>query len=153
MKSVGGYIDLLEKMLVIKRVRGFSRNLRNEISKKAKYYFLDNGIRNAVISQFNPLSQRNDIGALWENFMFMELYKKSNTAGIVDNYYFWRTHAGQEIDIIREYEGKLEAIECKWSDSHGSLPKAWRAAYGDTTFTIVTKSNYLDHLIPKVKPL
>ena len=77
-KTVGRYLDLLEKMFIIKKVRGFSRNLRNEISKKAKYYFLDNGVRNAVISQFNPLSLRNDIGALWENFIFMELTKKSN---------------------------------------------------------------------------
>ena len=74
-KTVGRYMDLLEKMFIIKKIRGFSRNLRNEITKKAKYYFLDNGVRNAVISQFNPLSMRNDTGALWENFVFMELQK------------------------------------------------------------------------------
>src|SRR3989344_1357776 len=77
-KTTAKYLDLLEKMFVIKKVRGFSRNLRTEISKKAKYYFLDNGVRNAVISQFNPLSLRDDIGALWENFIFMELVKKSS---------------------------------------------------------------------------
>ena len=101
-KTTAKYLDLLEKMFIIKKVRGFSRNLRNEISKKAKYYFLDNGVRNAVISQFNPLSLRNDIGALWENFIFMELVKKSGIKGAFDTYYFWRTHTGQEIDIIKE---------------------------------------------------
>src|SRR3989339_898271 len=76
-KTTAKYLDLMEKMFIIKKVRGFSRNLRNEISKKAKYYFLDNGVRNAVISQFNSLSLRDDIGALWENFVFMELVKRS----------------------------------------------------------------------------
>src|SRR3989344_5433417 len=128
-KTTAKYLDLLEKMFVIKRIRGFSRNLRNEITQKAKYYFLDNGMRNAVISQFNPLHIRNDIGALWENFIFMELIKKSGIEGKFDNYYFWRTHAGQEIDIIRERNGVLEPIECKWSDGKSAkLPKAWQEA-------------------------
>ena len=152
-KTVGRYLDLMEKMFVIKRIRGFSRNLRTEISKKAKYYFLDNGVRNAVIAQFNPLSLRNDIGALWENFIFMELYKQSTINEKLDKYYFWRTHGGQEIDIVREHEGSLEAIECKWSDSRFALPKAWREAYGTTSFITITKENYLDVLIPKNKPL
>ncbi|HEY4493351.1 MAG TPA: ATP-binding protein [Candidatus Paceibacterota bacterium] len=147
-KTVARYLDLLEKMFVIKRVRGFSRNLRNEIVKKAKYYFLDNGVRNAVISQFNPLHLRNDIGALWENFIFMELFKKSNIEGRFDNFYFWRTHAGQEIDIIRERNGVLEPIECKWSGGQGAkLPKVWQEAYGNTPLTVVTKENYLDILL------
>ena len=114
-KTTVKYLDLLEKMFIIKKIRGFSRNLRNEISKKAKYYFLDNGIRNAVISQFNPISLRNDIGALWENFIFMEFIKKSTIEEKFDNYYFWRTHSGSEIDIIKESDGKIEAIECTTS--------------------------------------
>ncbi|HEY4515213.1 MAG TPA: ATP-binding protein [Candidatus Paceibacterota bacterium] len=147
-KTTAKYLDLLEKMFVIKRVRGFSRNLRNEITQKAKYYFLDNGIRNAVISQFNPLHLRNDIGALWENFVFMELFKKSNIEGKFDNYYFWRTHTGQEIDIIRERNGALEPIECKWSDNHSTkLPSAWQKAYGNKSLTVITKENYLDFLL------
>lgn len=146
-KTVGRYLDLLEKMFIIKRIRGFSRNLRTEISQKAKYYFLDNGIRNAVISQFNRISLRNDIGALWENFIFMELYKKSLIGGALDNYYFWRTHAGQEIDIVRESDGSLEAIECKWSEGHAILPSAWQSAYGETPLVVATKNNYLDIIL------
>ena len=134
-------------MFIIKKVRGFSRNLRNEISKKAKYYFLDNGVRNAVISQFNPLSLRNDIGALWENFIFMELVKKSGIKGAFDTYYFWRTHTGQEIDIIKETNGALSAIECKWSEKTSPIPSAWKDAYPDATFTIIHKENYLDYLL------
>ncbi len=146
-KTTAKYIDLLEKMFIIKKVRGFSRNLRNEISKKAKYYFLDNGVRNAIISQFNPLSLRDDIGALWENFIFMELIKKSNIAGSFDNYYFWRTHTGQEIDIIKESNGALSAIECKWSSDKASIPSLWKETYPNTIFEIINKNNYLDFLI------
>ena len=146
-KTVAKYLDLLEKMFIIKKVRGFSRNLRNEISKKAKYYFLDNGIRNAVISQFNPISLRNDIGALWENFIFMELMKKSNIDGTLDTYYFWRTHTGQEIDIIKELNGALTAIECKWSEGKSSAPKIFSENYPEAKFDIINKENFLDFLI------
>jgi predicted AAA+ superfamily ATPase len=145
-KTTAKYIDLLEKMFIIKKVRGFSRNLRNEISKKAKYYFIDNGVRNAVISQFNPLSLRNDVGALFENFIFMELVKKSNISGAFDTYYFWRTHTGQEIDIIKESNGILTAIECKWSAEKTPIPTKWKEAYPDATFEVIHKGNYLDYL-------
>ena len=146
-KTVSRYLDLLEKMFIIRKVRGFSRNLRNEISKKAKYYFLDNGIRNAVISQFNSLSLRNDIGALWENFIFMELVKKSNIEDKRDNYYFWRTHTGQEIDIIKESDGHISAIECKWSKENTIVPKLFKESYLDSSFEVIHKHNYLDILL------
>lgn len=146
-KTVQRYIDLLEKMFIIKKIRGFSRNLRNEISKKAKYYFLDNGVRNAVISQFNGLSLRNDIGALWENFVFMELLKKSNLENKNDQYYFWRTHTGQEIDIIKESNGVLQAIECKWHGNQIRIPKLWQESYPESSFDVINKENYLDFLL------
>jgi hypothetical protein len=148
-KTTAKYLDLLEKMFIVKRVRGFSRNLRNEISKKAKYYFLDNGVRNAVIAQFNPLSLRDDIGALWENFIFMELVKKSGIEGMFDTYYFWRTHTGQEIDIIKESNGSLTAIECKWSTREPSVsaPELWHASYPKSSFQVINRENYLDTLM------
>ena len=147
-KTVARYLDLLEKMFIIRKVRGFSRNLRNEILKKAKYYFLDNGVRNAVISQFNGLGLRNDVGALWENFIFMELLKKTTVTGAFDQYYFWRTHSGQEIDIIKESGGELAAIECKFSKSSSAVaPSAWREAYPNTVFSVMHKENYLDFIL------
>src|SRR3989338_56956 len=145
-KTVGRYIDVLEKMFVIKKVRGFSRNLRNEISKKAKYYFLDNGTRNAVIGQFGEIEERNDIGALWENFVFMELYKKSVIGESQDQYYFWRTHTGKEIDIIQERAGNLTAIECKWS-SVAKEPSLWREVYPESAFLAINRENYLDEFL------
>jgi hypothetical protein len=148
-KTVGRYLDLLEKMFVIKRVRGFSRNLRNEISKKARYYFLDNGVRNAVIGQFSPLALRADTGALWENFVFTELLKRDGIAGISSSYYFWRTHTGSEIDIIREIGGYVDAYECKWSP-HGKarVPATFAAAYPKAVFSVITPENYLETLLP-----
>ena len=145
-KTVGRYIDVLEKMFVIKKVRGFSRNLRNEISKKAKYYFLDNGVRNAVIGQFGILASRNDIGGLWENFVFMELYKQTVLRENSDQYYFWRTHTGKEVDIVRESGSTITAIECKWS-TEASVPALWRKTYPNSDFITINKENYLDILL------
>lgn len=148
-KTAARYLNLLEKMFIIRRVRGFSRNLRNEISKKGKYYFFDNGVRNAIISQFNGLDLRNDIGALWENFIFMEFLKKSSINDTLDNYYFWRTHTGQEIDIIKESGGALMAIECKWRGTKDLIraPLLWRTTYPKTHYETVHKGNYLDFVL------
>src|SRR3989338_11195105 len=114
-KTVQRYVDILEKTFVLKRVRGYSNNQRNEISKKSKFYFYDLGVRNAIINQYNPIELRNDIGALWENFFFMELYKKSLALKEYKEFYFWRTYQGLEVDIITEQNGHIEAFECKWS--------------------------------------
>ncbi len=148
-KTVGRYLDLLEKMFIIKKVRGFSRNLRNEISKKAKYYFIDNGVRNAVIGQFNELNMRNDIGPLWENFIFMEMIKQSNINDSLDMYYFWRTHTGQEIDVIKESGGKLFAYEIKWGKSKGKIPKDFITTYNNSEFQTINKDNYLEFINEK----
>ncbi len=148
-KTVGRYLDLLEKMFVIYRVRGWSRNLRNEINKKARYYFVDNGVRNAVIGQFSALAQRNDVGALWENFVFMELRKQSILHHrLFDSFYFWRTHTGAEVDIIREANGKLDAFECKWN-KRASAPRLWTETYPDSSFATIDKQNYLDFFLNK----
>jgi len=146
-KTVGRYLDLLEKSFVIVRVTGFSRNLRSEIVSKNKYYFLDNGIRNAVISQFNQLPDRNDAGQLFENFVLIERMKKTSYQHILRNAYYWRTYERQEIDLVEEGEGKLEGYEVKWgSDKATSAPKDWRENYKDATFQIINRENYLDFI-------
>lgn len=146
-KTVARYLDLLEKMFVIKKVRGYSRNARNEMVKKAKYYFLDLGVRNAVISQFNPLPLRNDIGQLWENFIFMELYKKSVLNRDFAQVFFWRTHAQQELDIVIEKDGLLEVYECKWTNGKTKHAKAFQELYPNSKITVVNRENYLDVLL------
>jgi hypothetical protein len=142
-KTIQRYLDLLEKSFVITRLGGFSRNLRQEITSKFKYYFLDNGIRNAIIAQFNGLDQRNDLGALWENFMVTERLKHRTYAGVYANVYFWRTYDQQEVDLVEERDGRLFGYEFKWSNTKLiSAPKKWRDAYPEAEFNVIHQENY-----------
>jgi hypothetical protein len=148
-KTVKRYLDLLEKAFVIYRLNGFSRNLRQEVSNKSKYYFLDNGIRNSVIAQFNGLDQRNDLGALWENFIGIERLKYRTYLPMYANIYFWRTYQQQEIDLIEEHGGKLYGYEFKWS--HNKVvrpPSAWIETYKNSEFQVIHPDNYLEFVIP-----
>jgi len=144
-RTVQRYLDLLEKAFVIVRLGAFSRNLRQEVTTKAKYYFLDTGIRNALIAQFNDLDRRNDVGQLWESFVLAERLKRRAYAPIYGNSYFWRTYDQKEIDLVEEREGKLFAYELKWSPKASAAPpKLWRQAYPDSEFAVITPENYLD---------
>lgn len=146
-KTVGRYLDLFEKSFVIFNLRGFSRNLRKEITKKSKYYFYDNGIRNAVISNFNGLELRNDIGGLWENFLFMERLKKRSYKNIPANVYFWRTWDQKEIDLVEERDGALFGYEFKWGIKKTSQPHEWLKTYPEAKYQIITSENYLEFIV------
>jgi len=144
-RTVSRYLDLLEKSFVIVRLGSFSRNLRSEIAQKSKYYFLDNGVRNGVISQFNSLDSRNDIGQLWENFIFTERLKNRAYRSIRKQVYFWRTYQGQEVDFVEESGGQLSGYEVKWSNTnHPKPPQDWASTYPDATFEVINRDNYLD---------
>lgn len=145
-KTIARYLDLFEKSFVIYSLRGFSRNLRKEITKKSKYYFLDNGVRNAVIANFNPLELRDDIGKLWENFIISERLKKQSYKGIYANNYFWRTWEQKEIDFIEERGGKLYGFEIKWKPGQISPPKDWQIAYPNSEFSVISQDNYLEFI-------
>jgi hypothetical protein len=148
-RTVQRYLDLLEKAFVIIRLSGFSRNLRQEITSKAKYYFLDTGIRNALIAQFNDPDQRNDLGQLWENFMVIERLKFRTYAGIPANMYFWRTYDQQEIDLVEERDGRLFGYESKWSLKKAiAPPRSWVETYSEAEFRVVHPQNYQDFIIP-----
>lgn len=141
--TVERYLDLLEKTFIIIRFGAFSRNLRKEISKKQKYYFIDNGIRNGIISQFNGLESRNDVGQLWENFIISERLKKRSYKEIYGASYFWRTYGQQEIDLVEERDGKLYGYECKWpEDKNPRPPKDWQGS-----FEIISRKNYQDFIM------
>jgi len=146
-KTVDRYLDILEKAFVLKRIGGFRRNLRKEISGKAKYYFYDNGVRNAVISQFNSLNNRDDIGPLFENFIAMERLKNNVYTEKSGLSYFWRTYDGQEIDLIEERSGKLFGFEIKWSPKRKDrVPKDWLENYKKAEYKIINRENYLDFI-------
>ena len=145
--TVERYLDLLEKSFVIYRLNGFSRNLRKEISKNSRYYFLDNGIRNAVINNFNPLEIRDDIGMLWENYLVVERIKKQEYLSISSNNYFWRTYDRKEIDFVEERGGHIYGFELKWKKRREKPPREWGEAYPNASYLIVTRENYLEFII------
>jgi len=143
-KTVARYLDLFEKSFVIFNLRGFSRNRRKEITSKSKYYFFDNGIRNAIIANFNPLNIRDDIGKLWENFLVVERLKKQSYHQIYSNNYFWRTWEQKEIDWVEERDGKLFGYEFKWKGKSRRTLSAWTDSYPEAALEIIDNENYLD---------
>jgi len=146
-KTVEKYIDLLEKAFIIYRLTSFSRNLRNELKTSKKIYFYDNGVRNALISAFNPLELRDDVGALWENFIMAELLKKDMYAKNYAHKWFWRTKQKQEIDLIREADGIYTAYELKWKDKKKTqCPAAFKAAYPEAKFQVISKENFIEYV-------
>lgn len=147
-ETVERYIDLLEKSFVVFRLTSLSRNGRNELKKSRKIYFYDNGVRNAVINNFNPLSLRADVGDLWGNFMISERRKTLHCNQIFANTYFWRTHTQQEIDYIEEREGKLFAYEFKWSEKKkAKLPKLFAELYPENEFELINSKNYMENFV------
>jgi predicted AAA+ superfamily ATPase len=142
--TVERYLDLLEKVFVIYKVGGFSRNLRKEVAKNSRYYFIDNGVRNSLIQNFNSLGLRNDVGQLWENFLQIERRKANQIAGRAVNAYFWRTYDQKEIDCIEEYGGKLHGFEFKWQS--GAMRRATRSeflnAYPDSELSTIQQDNF-----------
>lgn len=141
--TVEKYLDLLEKTFVLINIRGFSKNLRSEVTKSSRYYFCDNGICNALINNFNPLSLRNDVGALWENYLVMERIKKQSCLRILNNNYFWRTYDQKEVDFVEERDGKLFGYEFKWGRKEVKAPSLWQKTYPEASFECINQENYL----------
>ncbi|MCX6270917.1 MAG: ATP-binding protein [Bacteroidetes bacterium] len=142
--TVEKYLDLLSKVFIIHNLRGYSRNLRKEVTQSCKWYFWDNGVRNAIISNFSPLSLRQDIGVLWENYCISERIKFNHYRKFLVNSYFWRTYDQQEIDYIEERDSNLTATEIKWKNPNHKTPKAWKENYPEAGFQVIHQGNYLD---------
>lgn len=147
-KTVEKYVDLLEKCFVVFRLNALSRNVRKELKKSKKIFFVDNGVRNAILQNFAPLSLRNDKGALWENFIISERRKLNHYRGNFCKMYFWRTTDRQEIDYVEEQDGKFRVFEMKANPKRGntSLPNIFMSSYDVSESTIVTPDNYLECL-------
>lgn len=140
--TVEKYLDLLSKVFILHKVKGFSKNLRKEITKNSRWYFLDNGIRNAVIANFNPIESRNDTGALWENYMISERLKYQEYQKLSSNNYFWRTYDLQEVDWVEERGGSIFGYEFKWKESKVKIPTQWKNAYPEFSFEVINKDNF-----------
>ncbi len=149
--TVEKYIGLLEKTFVIRRLYPLARNMRTEIRKSFKVYFLDLGMRNYLIENMNSSELRTDLGGMWENFFIIERMKFVSNHRQWSNWYYWRTYDGKEIDLIQEADGVLNCFECKWQ--HEPIKKATReaflAAYPNAIFNVVSNTNYRDFLFKK----
>ncbi|NOX86258.1 MAG: ATP-binding protein [Chlorobi bacterium] len=146
--TVERYLDLLQKSFIIYKLLSFSSNLRNEIKKSKKYYFYDNGIRNALINNFNPVADRPDAGALWENFCVVEMLKKVEYEQRFSNLYFWRTYDGAEIDLVEEKGGEIFAYEFKWKARRkAGIPKSFAEKYNVKQFEVITPDNIFKKLL------
>jgi len=147
--TVSKYIDLLEKAFIVFRLNSFSRNQRNEIKNNRKIYFYDNGIRNMIINNLNPLNLRTDKGALWENFLIAERIKLQQYNQIYTNNYFWRTVQKQEIDFVEDSNGKLTAFEFKWKrKGSAKIPSAFLREY-DAIGQVIDKDNFREFVRKK----
>jgi predicted AAA+ superfamily ATPase len=145
--TIEKYIDLLEKAFIIFRLHALSRNQRNEIKKGKKIYFYDNGVRNALIKSFNPMTMRNDVGILWENFMISERMKANEYNNVWVNKYFWRTTDQAEIDYIEEENEMLRCTEFVWNERRKKqLPKSFQTSYPNHNFNVITKENFEEYL-------
>ena len=147
-KTVESYIDVLEKCYIIFRLPSFSRNLRNELKNNRKIYFYDNGIRNALISNFSQMELRTDSGALWENFAISERIKFTAYNQLWCNRYFWRTHEQKEIDYVEESDGVLSAFEFKYNPKKKvKIPKHFAEAYPNAKFQAITPDNFEEFVL------
>lgn len=143
--TVDKYLDLLSKVYVVHKVNGFSKNLRKEVTKNSRWYFYDNGLRNAIIANLNPIGLRNDIGMLWENYIISERIKYQRYNKMLVNNYFWRTYDQQEIDWVEERGGKLYGYEFKWNTKkYVKTPGAWKKNYENAEFEVIHPDNYLE---------
>jgi predicted AAA+ superfamily ATPase len=146
--TVEKYIDLLEKAYVLFRLPALNRNVRNEIKKGKKIYFVDCGIRNAILNNFSPINSRQDVGALWENYIIAERIKYTRYNHLDSHHYFWRTTQQQEIDLIEETNNTLEAFEFKWKDiNHYRFPSTFTNNYPDTKTYTISPEN-MEEFIP-----
>ena len=146
--TVERYLDLLEKAYILySRRRLQPQSPQGNYQRAGRYYFYDNGVRNGLINNFNALSLRDDVGALWENYVLVERLKYNLYTGRLAESHFWRTYDQQEIDLIEEWGGRLRAAEMKWSPQPSArVPRGWRQAYSDSSFEVVHSGNYLDFI-------
>ena len=147
-KTVANYVTILEQAYIIFRLGSFSRNLRNELKSSRKIYFYDNGIRNAIIGNFAQVENRDDVGALFENYVIAECMKRKEYTGDYANSWFWRNTAKQEIDYIEEKDGQINTFELKWNPKRKcSQPLSFRNAYPKASFIVIHRDNIEDLLL------
>ncbi len=107
-KQVRGYIEILKETYLVSEIRPFFTSRNKEIVKVPKLYFIDSGVRNFFINNFNSLNLREDKGYLFEGYVISELLKSGK-----ENIKFWQDKNKHEVDII----AGNAAIEVKFKES------------------------------------
>jgi predicted AAA+ superfamily ATPase len=149
--TVERYLDLLAKVQILFKLSGYSSNLRKEVTKSSKWYFFDNGIRNAIINDFRPLALRQDAGLLWENYCIYERIKINRYQKTDAEFFFWRTYDQQEIDLIEKVGQKIEAFEFKYNSSKKvKVPVFFQKNYPDAEFNLIHRDNYIDFIVAEL---
>lgn len=148
--TVERYLHLFSKVFIITRIGGYSKNLRKEVTKSSKWYFLDNGVRNALINNFLPMNQRTDTGALWENYLIAERLKYNSYSRRTPLTHFWRTYDQQELDWLEIANDQLNAYEFKWKDTKVKFPKAFVEAYPGAATHWVNQGNFIDFVTGEI---
>lgn len=146
--TVEHYLDVLSKVFILYKLPAFSNNQRNEITKSAKWFFYDTGVRNAIVNDFRPISMRNDIGQLWESYIISEKIKKSRYANRFTQFYFWRNYHQQEIDLIEQENGQIRAFEIKYTTpKRFKIPNAFKTAYPDAECRVISREEYWEWVV------
>jgi predicted AAA+ superfamily ATPase len=146
-KTIERYIDILEKMFIVKRLYGYSNNKINEIKKGYKVFFVDMGLRNSLINNFNDMSIRSDVGGLFENYFFIERLKKTEYENIFVNIYFWQGERGVEVDYLEESNGIIRAYECKLQNRKSKGVTLFKKLYPEAEVNVVSLLNHLDFVV------
>jgi predicted AAA+ superfamily ATPase len=147
--TIERYIGILERAFIVFRLPNFSRNQRNEIKRSRKIYFIDNGIRNAVLADFRPLELRDDIGKLWENYIVSEFLKRKASYSLYHRAYFWRNRNGAEVDYLELADNHLKAYEIKWNPKKAGNFRAFLSAYPEAETLTISPDNYYQHIANK----
>ena len=146
--TVEKYIDILEKNFIVFSLNAFSKNQDNELKKGRKVYFWDTGLRNRIIKNFNPIELRDDVGALWENFIISERNKKLSYENQFKDTYFWRNTQQAEIDYLEIKNTEIEAFEIKFNPNQKVLfTKSFTEKYHPKTTQVIHKENFWDYLL------
>lgn len=146
-KSIAFFIQKLTQMNLIFQLQGYKKNLKKEVGKHAALYFMDNGIRNAIINNFNPIRIRNDLDKLWKNYLISERIKQQHYKNLKVNNFFWRTYDQQELDWVEECQGQLTGYYFSLDNNHSRPPSAWRRAYPHAGFRVISPDNYREWIV------
>jgi predicted AAA+ superfamily ATPase len=149
-ETVERYIQLFEDAHVLIKLPSYSNGHRYELKKTHCVYFQDNGIRNVLISNFNPTFLRNDMDQLWRNYLVSERVKWIRMNNMDKKMYFWRTHTRQQMDFVEVGESTIMAYKTDFEKRKKvKIPLSFTTYYPEAKSSVLNKSTYWNFLTRK----